>query len=81
MKTLRITFFQSHVSKFDQERYPKFSYFYIGLGAGWSTVEAIDNFFCKALKDKSNIRLLFFFFYSLFYVDADFLFINLQIVL
>ena len=40
---------QSHISTLDQIKYSKFSYCCTGLGAGCSTKEAIDSFFCRAL--------------------------------
>ena len=41
--------FQSLVSNLDQKRYSKFSYYFTGLGAGYSTNDAIDSFFSRVL--------------------------------
>ena len=56
IKTLRASFFQSHVSKLDQKKYSKFFYCYTGVDAGCSTKEATDSSFRRVLKKIIEIQ-------------------------
>ena len=49
--------FQSHVSNLDQKKYSKFSYCYTGLGAGYSTKEAITASFVEHFNENQGNTL------------------------